>query len=122
MRIGWRTQAFRVTGELARDNVEFRVADIYHSAERWVPLRRTRQHRTVAAAGDMIVIGSSAGGVRALQMLFSSLPGDLAAAVFVVLHTAPHRDSHLAEVLNFASALPVVTGKDGEPIVHSRAC
>ena len=35
---------------------------------------------------NIIVIGASAGGVDALPRLIGSLPADLAASVFVVLH------------------------------------
>ena len=35
---------------------------------------------------DIVAVGDSAGGVDALGKLAESLPGDLPAAVFVVLH------------------------------------
>jgi two-component system, chemotaxis family, protein-glutamate methylesterase/glutaminase len=108
-------------GMLARGNVGFSPALGLRWLNVCVPARRIHRHRTSVVAHDIIVIGSSAGGVRALKTLFSSLPGNLAAAIFVVLHTAPHHDSRLADVLNLASALPVVSAQDGEPIVHSRA-
>jgi two-component system, chemotaxis family, protein-glutamate methylesterase/glutaminase len=73
------------------------------------------------AARDIIVIGSSAGGVRALKSLFAALPAELAAAVFVVLHTSPHTPSALAVLLDNAGNMPVSHAIDGEPIVHSRA-
>jgi two-component system, chemotaxis family, protein-glutamate methylesterase/glutaminase len=85
------------------------------------PQNHRRRHRIAVVARDIIVIGSSAGGVRALQKLFSRLPGDLPAAVFVVQHTPPHHNSLLAELLTAAGALPVFAAKDREPIVYSRA-
>jgi two-component system, chemotaxis family, protein-glutamate methylesterase/glutaminase len=70
---------------------------------------------------DIIVIGSSAGGVRALTGLFSALPADLPAAIFVVLHTAPQNPSILTDLLDRAGPMQVITAEDGERIVPSRA-
>ncbi|HCF26414.1 MAG TPA: chemotaxis protein CheB, partial [Cyanobacteria bacterium UBA11049] len=49
---------------------------------------------------DIIVIGTSAGGVEALAELVASLPSDLPAAIFIVLHISPHSTSFLPEILN----------------------
>src|ERR1700680_3516354 len=38
---------------------------------------------------DIIVIGTSAGGLEALDALIGELPGDLSAAIFIVQHLAP---------------------------------
>lgn len=46
------------------------------------------------------MIGTSAGGVEALQTLTSQLPQDLPAAVFVVMHLLPSRQSLLPHILN----------------------
>jgi chemotaxis response regulator CheB len=40
----------------------------------------------LAVRHDIIVIGASAGGIQALQVLVAVLPGDLPAALFIVLH------------------------------------
>ena len=37
---------------------------------------------------DIIVVGASAGGIEALRTLVSTLPADIPAAIFVVLHVA----------------------------------
>ena len=63
---------------------------------------------------DVIVIGASAGGIEALRELLGGLPGDLPAALFVVLHTAEHAPGLLAQVLGRSSALPVVTAVEGQ--------
>lgn len=66
---------------------------------------------------DLIVIGGSAGAVDALTALVSGLPGDLPAAVCVVVHQPPYVHSRLAEVLDRAGALPAVAAQDGVEIV-----
>jgi CheB methylesterase len=38
---------------------------------------------------DIIVVGTSAGGVEVLQILVGGLPCDLPAAIFIILHFAP---------------------------------
>lgn len=69
---------------------------------------------------DIIVIGTSAGGVYALRELVASLPSDLGAAVFVVQHLAPHTKSLLPDILNKAGSLPAVHPQDGERIEPGR--
>jgi two-component system, chemotaxis family, protein-glutamate methylesterase/glutaminase len=66
---------------------------------------------------DIIVVGTSAGGVEALQVLVRGLPGDVPAAVFIVLHLAPEGPSFLDEILTRAGPLPATQGVDGEVII-----
>jgi two-component system, chemotaxis family, protein-glutamate methylesterase/glutaminase len=66
---------------------------------------------------DIIVIGTSAGGVEALQAIVRDLPRDLPAAIFVVLHLAPEGSSLLPQILSKAGPLPASPGVDGEAIV-----
>jgi chemotaxis response regulator CheB len=74
---------------------------------------------------DIVVIGASAGGVPALRALFSGVPPDLGAAVFVVIHRALHAVS--AELggdgMGIAIGLDasrVTAPRDGEPISPNR--
>lgn len=70
------------------------------------------------ATGKTILIGASAGGVSALQALVGALPGDLDAAVLVVLHMAPDAPSVLAAILNRVGPLPAQFARKGEPILN----
>src|SRR5262245_61720236 len=56
---------------------------------------------------DLIVIGTSAGGVEALKILVAGVPYDLPAAVCIVLHLSPTGPSLLREILSRAGPLPV---------------
>ncbi|HSU99830.1 MAG TPA: chemotaxis protein CheB, partial [Roseiarcus sp.] len=68
-----------------------------------------------AAAGRFptVGIGTSAGGVRALQTFFESLPDDLDAAFVVVVHLDPGHQSELSNILAARTRMPVaqVTGR-----------
>jgi two-component system chemotaxis response regulator CheB len=67
---------------------------------------------------DIIVIGASAGGIQVLEELVAGLPEDLAAAVFVVVHTSPVGGTILPNILDRKSRLAARTADDGEPIRH----
>jgi two-component system, chemotaxis family, protein-glutamate methylesterase/glutaminase len=69
---------------------------------------------------DIIVIGTSAGGVKALSTIVEQLPDDLNAAIFIVLHISPHQRSNLPEILTRAGNLTAAHAKDGEPIDRGR--
>lgn len=58
---------------------------------------------------DIVVIGTSAGGIEALRALAGALPANFPAAIFVVLHTSPNSPGLLASILSRAGALPAVT-------------
>jgi len=57
---------------------------------------------------DIVVMGASAGGTDALKTIFSGLPPDLPASVFVTMHTSPGAPGYLAEILARVCPLPVV--------------
>ncbi|HEX2826530.1 MAG TPA: chemotaxis protein CheB [Burkholderiales bacterium] len=68
----------------------------------------------------MVVVGASAGGVRALEEFAGGLPADFPAAVLVVLHTAPTQRSLLDFILNRAGPLPAAPATHGEPLAGGR--
>jgi two-component system CheB/CheR fusion protein len=67
---------------------------------------------------DLVVIGSSAGGIEALSLLVGTLPPDFPAPIVIAQHLDPERPSHLGEILTRRSTLPVrtVTGADPEAL------
>ena len=54
---------------------------------------------------DIVVIGTSQGGVAALLALVKALPADFPAPVFVVMHVPPDSPSLLPQLLSAGSAL-----------------
>ena len=65
---------------------------------------------------DIIVIGASAGGVEALPRLLGSLPAELAASVFVVLHVPPQGPGLLPEIVRHRAALTVAHAVNGDKL------
>ncbi len=61
----------------------------------------------VPAESQLVVIGSSAGGIEALSRLVASLPGDFPAPIVIAQHLDPKRPSHLHEILARHATLPV---------------
>lgn len=69
---------------------------------------------------DIIVVGASAGGVEALVQLVASLPENLPAAIFIVIHLPATSKSFLPEILNRKGKMHVAHARDSEAIVHGR--
>jgi two-component system chemotaxis response regulator CheB len=69
---------------------------------------------------DIIVVGTSAGGIEALKALVGGLPRDLDASLFIVLHTAPYSPGILPEILGRAGQLPASHARDWEQISPGR--
>src|SRR3954471_7211481 len=67
---------------------------------------------------DLIVIGTSMGGMEALKTLVSGLPADLPAAVCVVLHVGAYGIGLLPKILEDASPLPALNARDPMEIEH----
>jgi two-component system CheB/CheR fusion protein len=64
---------------------------------------------------DLVVIGSSAGGIEALSRVLAALPASFPAPIVLAQHLDPARPSNLADILGRRSPLPVTTLSDAEP-------
>ncbi len=67
---------------------------------------------------DLLLIGTSAGGFGALRLLARELPGDLPAAVLVVIHLSPQFNSGLDEILSREGGLKASFAVDGERLEY----
>jgi two-component system CheB/CheR fusion protein len=71
-------------------------------------------------AGDpgsqLVVIGSSAGGIEALSRVVANLPADFPAPIVIAQHLDPRRPSHLADILGRHSTLPIKIVEDGSAL------
>ena len=56
----------------------------------------------------IVGIGSSAGGLEALQKLFNAMPPDVGLAFIVAAHLDPTQKSHLSELLSRCTKMRVV--------------
>lgn len=68
----------------------------------------------------IIVVGASAGGVEALVQLMRSLPADLPASVFIVLHIPAQSPSLLPQILSRAGMLQAIQPVDHQEIETGR--
>ncbi len=78
----------------------------------------SRQNAQMPAEGALPIaaIGSSAGGLEALQEFFAHLPPDSGIAFVVVTHRHAGRVSLLPELLAKATRMPVVNAEQGVPL------
>src|SRR5579884_681850 len=65
---------------------------------------------------NLVVVGSSAGGVEALSILVSSLPPDFPAPIVLAQHLDPSRPSSLDTILQRRTTLPVVVVTDSSAL------
>jgi hypothetical protein len=65
---------------------------------------------------NLIVIGTSAGGHRALVELLKEFPSDMPAAIVILLHMPLSSAFSLKETLERSSRLPIIEVKNQEPL------
>lgn len=65
---------------------------------------------------DLVVMGTSTGGLHALTRLLSGLPADFPLPIAIVQHRSRDSDERLATLLSGASLIPVVEAEDKEPL------
>ncbi|MEM5384383.1 chemotaxis protein CheB [Paraburkholderia phymatum] len=75
---------------------------------------------TDARAFDAVVIGASAGGIDALNVLLPALPAGFGAAILIVTHVPADAPSYLPEAFGYRCALPVIEPDAGEPVLPGR--
>jgi two-component system CheB/CheR fusion protein len=68
----------------------------------------------------IVGIGASAGGLRALEDFFKSVPFNPGMAFVIVTHLAPDRESFLADILARHTDLPVQVARDGQKVEPNR--
>jgi|SRR5579871_5963865 len=72
------------------------------------------------AAYEIVVVGTSLGGLEALETLLSGLPTDFPLPLAIVQHRRAGSDGMLADLLRRHSALPVEEPHDKEEIAAGR--
>jgi two-component system CheB/CheR fusion protein len=70
----------------------------------------------VSSESQLVVIGSSAGGIEALSRVVASLPADFPAPIVIAQHLDPRRPSHLHEILARHATLPVRVVEEREAL------
>ena len=66
---------------------------------------------------DLVVIGTSAGGVAALKTIAGGLPADFPGSVLIVIHTAPDAPGMMPQILDRVCPLPVRHPENGAAIL-----
>jgi len=68
------------------------------------------------AKRNIVVVGTSAGGIDALRLLVSGLPKNFPAALFIVMHTGPDSPGVLTTLLHRSGPMIAVNPNDYEQI------
>ena len=66
---------------------------------------------------EIVVVGTSTGGLKALQVLLAGLPAEFPLPLVIVQHRGKESEIGLCEFLTQCSSLPVTEPEDKEPIL-----
>lgn len=69
---------------------------------------------------EIVVIGTSAGGMNALSFLFSKLKSDFPLPIAVVQHLHPNQNKFFVDYYNQHSKIPVIEALDKSPIEKNK--
>lgn len=94
-------------------NQELEKPKINKSEEK---IEENRSWKETASVRNVLAIGASTGGPRALEKLISSFPADIPAAVLVVQHMPAGFTASLSKRLNSKTALRVKEAQEGDTI------
>lgn len=64
----------------------------------------------------IVGIGASAGGLEPFTQLLKNIPPDIGMGFVLVQHLAPDHESHLGEILQHSTQMPVAQASDGMKI------
>jgi two-component system chemotaxis response regulator CheB len=70
---------------------------------------------------EIVVVGTSVGGLRAIQTLLSGLPDEFPVPIVIVQHRGKDSETGLCDFLARSSRLPISEPDDKEPILPTRA-
>lgn len=71
--------------------------------------KKTKSPKPTTKKDFLVVgLGASAGGVKALQEFFATMPPNSGMAFAVVLHLSPEHESNLAQILQAHTVMPVI--------------
>jgi two-component system CheB/CheR fusion protein len=68
--------------------------------------------KQVRTESQLVVIGSSAGGIEALSRVVAGLQSDFPAPIVIAQHLDPRRPSHLGDILSRHTSLPIRVVED----------
>lgn len=84
--------------------------------EHWIPKKTVQPQLLPEARKRIVVIGSSTGGVQAVNMVMSDIPRNLSAAFLVIQHMGKEFIPSFAEWLKWKCALSVSIAQNNEAI------